>query len=523
MRRRSLLLLLAILFTALSCSTGEGPFVDTCALEGNIQVLENPTNPFSAVARVTVDCEVEVVVEYGIGEAFDRATPAQTLAPNEPGDFLVLGLHADSQYAIRAVAGEGDETWTSSVQEFQTQPLPEGWPVCTVTADPSAEFGPEEVVCSNHRLSDETPIYVCVDREGTPVWWLRHPDGERMQQVTALADGSFAAVGDSDSFVAFFDRHGEMTGEYIDLWFEDKTRFFHDWVDMHEVFEIVEGPWLGAVAFTTATVDMVDGEERGGTGLIVFDPRTEEVVWDWHIHGELGDGESIDPAMIDYDRYGIHDEGSARYWNHGNALLHGIDDGGEFFWMSLRAQDWLIKIDVETDEVLWRLGYGGDFELVDDLDAEDPTPLDPRRWFYQQHAPEWQAHDGNRTRFLIYDNGVTRPDEDGNPDSSNQYSRIVELEIDEETRLATVLFEYGNEDSESPEHFYSKQLGDADMLPGAQSLMFDEGLGDPWIAEITYPGGQETWRYHCPDMPRFYRLNYFPSLYETTWWYGVDR
>jgi hypothetical protein len=521
--RRSALLLLSGMLAVLACGAGDGPFVDSCALEGNIRVLANETNPFSALARVTVDSDIEVRVEYGVGEAFDRSTPTATLSAGQMTEFLVLGLRPDTQYDIRAVAIDGERSWTSSTQTFQTSPLPEGWPECTVTAPDPTLFDDNEVICSNHRLVDETPIYACVDRDGVPVWWLRHPDGERMQQITALPDGSFAAVGDSDSFVAFFDRYGEMTGEYIDLWFEGRTRFFHDWVDMHEVVELTEGPWAGAVAFTTATVDIVDGEERGGSGLIVFDRHTEEVVWDWHIHGEMGDGVSIDPDMIDYDRYGIHDEGGARYWNHGNALLHGIDDGGEFFWMSLRAQDWVIKIDVETDQVLWRLGYGGDFELVDDLDAADPEPLDPRRWFYQQHAPEWQAHDGDRARFLIYDNGVTRPDADGDPDSTDQYSRIVELEIDEDSRRATVHFEYGSPDEDDPAHFYSKQLGDADMLPGASSLMFDEGLGNPWIAEITYPGGQETWRYHCPDMPRFYRLNYFPSLYDTTWWYDIER
>ncbi|MDP7113077.1 MAG: hypothetical protein QGH45_13985, partial [Myxococcota bacterium] len=258
MRTRRSALLLPGMLAVLACGAGDGPFVDSCALEGNIRVLANETNPFSALARVTVDSEIEVTVEYGVGEAFDRSTPPLVLSPGVMTEFFVMGLRPDTQYSIRAVADDDKQSWISTTQDFQTEPLPEGWPVCTVTAPDPSLFDVDEVICSNHRLVDETPIYLCVDREGVPVWWLRHPDGERMQQVTVLADGSYAAVGDSDSFVAFFDRYGAMTGEFIDLWFEGRTRFFHDWVDMHEVIELTEGPWAGAVAFTTATVDIVD-------------------------------------------------------------------------------------------------------------------------------------------------------------------------------------------------------------------------------------------------------------------------
>jgi hypothetical protein len=60
------------------------------------------------------------------------------------------------------------------------------------------------------------------------------------------------------------------------------------------------------------------------------------------------------------------------------------------------------------------------------------------------------------------------------------------------------------------------------MSPAGDAIHFQKGY-TPFMAEITYPEGVERWRYSCPEVPRFYRVDYFPSLYETTWWYDVER
>lgn len=511
-------LLVVCAMASLVCDTGDPDFGDGEPASHSAHIALH--DRFSAIATVTFDEDASARVEYGEGEVFDQHTPAQLIPAGVETEILVLGLRADRSYSARVAADLGDGSWTSDAVSLTTEPLPAGWPTCGVTLGSPADFGTDEVLCTNGWLDGEVePMIFCVDRAGEPVWWLRHPGGERLLELQVLSDGSYAAAGDSSSFIAFFDAAGRPTGQYSTLWFEGRTRFVHEWIDIHDVIEITEGPWAGAVAFLTDSGDDYQGEERWGNGVIVFDRHTEEVLWDWAAHGEHGDQVSIDPAL-DYDRHGQYVEVGLHQWLHGNALLHGVDDDGrQFFWLSLRAQDWIIKVDVETDAVLWRFGYEGDFELVDDLDAAEPVALDPERWMFQQHAPEWTARDGSRTRFLVFDNGVVRP-AGLDPDA---YSRVVEFELDEERMLATIPFEYGSSVPGDEHNFLSVGLGDADLQPGGDSVLFTKGGGgDPWIAEISYPHGEKQWQYGCEGTIWFYRVDYYPSLYERTWWYDVD-
>jgi arylsulfate sulfotransferase len=70
-------------------------------------------------------------------------------------------------------------------------------------------------------------------------------------------------------------------------------------------------------------------------------------------------------------------------WTHSNAILYSADDGNLI--VSSRHQNWLIKIDYEngagSGDILWKLGYQGDFTL---MGGTDPTD-----WFYAQHGPSF--------------------------------------------------------------------------------------------------------------------------------------
>ncbi len=517
---RVLLVLLLCSITA-SCVDSEPLGPDPFALE------TNPFNPFSAVVGLTAEQDVTAWVEAGEDGVYDHVTPSVEVAAGDDAEILVLGLGADRTFDVRAVVDDGGEGWTSEPQSFTTDPLPSGFPeVETRNKGDASAFDDQEVICTNGRRHgiddpDGIPLYYCFDRDGSPVWSLEHPDHASLLAVRALSDGGFAATADSASLLALFDDRGERTAEFTPLWFEDRTRFLHIWIDMHEVIELTEGPWAGALAFITGIGDTVaDDDFLLGYGLIVFDPRTEEVLWDWTSHGELGDGVPIDPKL-DYARRSPlkEDEGD---WLHANALEHGRDpDGRQFFWMSLRHQDWIIKVDVDTDAVTWRFGAEGDFELVDDLDAAAPQPLSPELWMYHQHSPEIEWQDGDRTRFVVFDNGNVRRGADGGYDfDAELYSRVAGFEIDEARMLAMPTFALGSPDGEDEEHFFTAGRGDADLLPSGDRLQYVVGwLDTPYIAEVSYPEGERVWLAAMPDGNELYRVNYFPSLYDTTWGY----
>jgi len=349
---------------------------------------------------------------------------------------------------------------------------------------------------------------------------LEHPDEFRIVMLRVLPDGTYATVGRDQSVLSFYDHAGANTSDYTALWFQGKTRFEHDWIDGHEVIAITEGKWTGAVAIMTETPGE-SGDAQGvvGGGFIVFDPETETVLYDWSSHGEMGDGEPIDDKLS-YSRRGMQNKDS---WHHVNALLHGVDDNGDdYFWLNLRNQDWTLKVDPETDAVVWRLGYDGDFELIDDLDADSPTPLPAQDWMFQFHAPEWQSRNGSRTTVMYFDNGSVRATDDGSELAGAPYSRIIELEIDESTMKATLNYTYGDSSSSGEQHFYATHAGDVDMMADKSSFfMVTRENNKSDVTEVSYPDGEVIWQLSCNDTS--YRGDYFPDLYQRTWWYDIDR
>ncbi len=488
-----------------------------CRTSAGLGVTLNPDNPLSFLVDVSVDEDATVRIDYGADTDPTHTTPEQQLSAGQTGHFLVLGLQPDTRYWLQAHVEDADGTWASATKHGTSGTLPEGLEACSVSGpladDPDVS---DAIVCTQNRYqSGNGAIQRCVDTHGTPRWMLAHPDGHRMEALQALRDGGFAATGADTSEIATFDAASALTAEYTPATFSGRTRFVHDFVDDHEVIQLDTGRWEGALAFLTTTEDEV-AEDCWvlGYGIIVYDPVADEVLWDWSTHGELGDGVPIDPAFA----Y----QGCTRDQVHGNALVHLVDDdGGERFLFSVRKYNQIVSIDVDTDAVTWRLGPGGDFELVDALDLDDPQPLDDTAWFYGQHAPELQHRDGDRMRLLLYDNGNGRPA--GRSDKTADYGRVLELDLDEGALLAAPLWSYGSPDPDSPEHFYSDLVGDADMLQGGDRLLYVKGRDGPYVAILSYPEGEELWRLSCPDQFEIERAAWYPSAYDTTWWYDVER
>jgi arylsulfate sulfotransferase len=131
-------------------------------------------------------------------------------------------------------------------------------------------------------------------------------------------------------------------------------------------------------------------------------------------------------------------------WTHSNAVIYSPNDGN--LLLSIRHQSWIVKIDYEngqgTGNILWKLGYQGDFSLS--------QGDDPRLWFYYQHFPSLIAQNGPQTSLAIWDNGNNRVlDDQGdvctNPaaDQPNPcYSRAVIFSLDESTRVANLVWSY---------------------------------------------------------------------------------
>jgi hypothetical protein len=114
---------------------------------------------------------------------------------------------------------------------------------------------------------------------------------------------------------------------------------------------------------------------------------------------------------------------NARDWLHANSLNY-LPDSGDIL-MSIRHQDWVIKIDYAagagTGNVLWKLGAGGDFSIQ----SNDPYP-----WFSHQHDAQFDPSTG---MFLAFDNGNTRIALAGGVGNSRGYV----MQLDEVNMIAT--------------------------------------------------------------------------------------
>jgi arylsulfate sulfotransferase len=162
-----------------------------------------------------------------------------------------------------------------------------------------------------------------------------------------------------------------------------------------------------------------------GDALVDLDENWNPV-WSWN---------SFDYLDVNRHLNGLPD------WTHGNAVIYSPKDGDLFF--SMRHQSWVIKIDYAngsgTGNILWRLGYEGDFALT-----QNGIPsTDPSLWFAFQHYPSIVSESGALTTMSVWDNGDFRvTDTNGNtclPPAC--YSRAVIFKVDESAMIADLMWQ----------------------------------------------------------------------------------
>ena len=123
-----------------------------------------------------------------------------------------------------------------------------------------------------------------------------------------------------------------------------------------------------------ATQQVISGTTVTGDVIIDLD-QNHKPVWLWN---------EFDHLDVNRQPMGFPD------WTHTNAVIYSADDGNLI--ISIRHQNWLVKIDYANGtgagDILWKLGYQGDFTLVGGTDPTD--------WFYAQHGPSFATHKHDR-------------------------------------------------------------------------------------------------------------------------------
>jgi len=396
-------------------------------------------NPQVAQYTLTPPSGANVFIQFGTDTTYALKTWTQPAPSPGPMSFFVAGMLANTAYHMRAVVEAGDGTTVNDLDHtFTTQSLPADQ-LPTVTAATTHGMTPQPGIEMLDVLLPKTPnlpLLAVVDLSGNLVWsYPVQGTGMSVQGVHLLPNGHFL-IGLSPGALREIDLAGntiqqetseQMNASFTAAGLPYKTMNFN-----HDVIQLPNNHWIALVQTSQPCSAIPNCSGLPDIlGDIVVDLAPDgngafSLAWFWS---------SFDHLDINRALQGYPD------WTHSNALLYSADDGN--LLLSIRHQGWIIKIDYNNGsgagDILWRLGYQGDFTL------EGGT--DPTDWFFAQHGPSFTTANTTGTFGLaIFDNGNLRllPSgvncgTTGNPGC---YSRAVAMRIDESAKTATLVNYY---------------------------------------------------------------------------------
>ena len=207
--------------------------------------------------------------------------------------------------------------------------------------------------------------------------------------------------------------------------------------DYHDIQILENGNYL-LQAYDSSFVDMsiiIDGGQSVAwiTGILViqmFDIN-HELISEWNAWDHL-----------DISQYtNLNLQSDAIEWMHGNSIEW---VGDNHILVSNRASNEILKIDLQSGEVIWHIGGPlNQFTFIND----------PKQGFRMQHDVRI-LENGN---ISLFDNGVTH---------TPPISRALEYQIDEEEKTAELVWEYTHPDS-----IIGFSMGSVQILPNENRLI----------------------------------------------------
>lgn len=376
----------------------------------------------------------------------DDPLEVHTAATDAHGTATIHGLLAETVFDCALASGRALEE-----RSFETESLPDWLPRWTMAVEGDAGRAYTLFNHGTDRKEDRQPKLLIVDPEGRLRWY--HPVSWNASDLDAsyLGDGRILYGGGNEAPPTVVDLEGRVLMEAPAL---PDERWYH-----HDTERLASGEHLALTS-----VDNTDGTSTWrGAELQILDPALEGPVWTWSTQ------RGVDEGWLP----GRERDGGDPY--HANSA-QGI---GDQLYVNLRPLSLLVRLDRATGDLVWRMGQGGDFLLLDAAGA----PAEPTAWWYGPHAP---VVDGDRV--LAYDNGATRP-------VSPRTSRAVEFTFDEATMTARTSWEF------TEEGWFEGIWGDVDRLPSGHVLITRASCGrclpDPattQLVEVDPATNEVVWR-----------------------------
>jgi arylsulfate sulfotransferase len=513
--------LLLTIFTLLTftIACGGGSFNDPPGVaKAAVASTQNPL-----VAQVSVvsalGCPGQVMVEFGPDTTYGRNTAWYPAIPTrQTNTILVAGMKASTTYHMRTQAqaqcATSTNTYTGADFTFTTGSLPSiNFPTLTVSRPSPSTASPEnpgiEMVTVN---AVGTPA-LFTDRDANPIWYYDVGPTNFPNTFKLLPNGDMilSIAGAGGSLIREVDLAGNSIRDMPIATLGQKMQAagfdFIPTAYHHDLLPLDNGHLIVLTNFTKSFTNLPGypgTTEVIGDGLIDLDQNWNPV-WAWN---------SFDYLDVNRHLAGLPD------WTHSNALVYSSD--GDLF-LSMRHQSWLLKIDYEngvgSGNVLWHLGYQGDFALTE---GGIPTD-DPSQWFSFQHFPSVISQNGPQTALTIWDNGDNRVlDATGDKCGSSIpcFSRATVFQLDESAMVADLLWA-------DPRPYYGTWGGSINQLTNGNVEFDANGFAvapSPGLAsqvqEVTQTSSpQVVWQMNVtPAVSTAYRAYRFPSLYPGVAW-----
>jgi hypothetical protein len=393
------------------------------------------------VAQFTVasalGCAGQVSVEFGPDTSYGRTTawyPAP--ATLQENTLLVAGMKASITYHMRAQGQCADlsNTFTGGDLTFTTGPLPSiAFPTLAVTRPNPSLSSSENPGIEMVTVTVASTPALFADRDGNPIWYYDVGKGNYPYMFKLLPNGHMilnVVPASGSTILREVDLAGNTIREMSTSALATKMQaagFDFVPIGYHHDFVPLANGHLLVIVYSFKDFTDLPGypgtTQVQGDGIVDLDANWNPV-WAWN---------AFDYLDVNRHLNGLPD------WTHSNALVYTADGN---LLLSMRHQSWVLKIDYNngagTGNILWKLGYQGDFSLVQ---GDDPS-----LWFSFQHFPSIISQNGSQTMLAIWDNGDNRVlDSSGTicgvpPSNIPCYSRATIFQIDESTLAANLVW-----------------------------------------------------------------------------------
>jgi hypothetical protein len=460
-----------------SVSLGEAATTSYTALSrvvGTSAVISATTNPLVALYSAPPSPGSSMYVQFsplGPNPSWQDTTPLP-IVPGESTNFLVAGLLPNTRYIMRDVLDDGT---TSAPLAFASGSLPTNLTFPTFTdplpPTPSSDLSQNMVFHMGIGAPPGGINTLATDLAGNIVWYFDEVANNFTNYSVSLVPGGTVLMlgGNQTNGLGGWDtlREIDLAGDTV-----RETNIYAVSAELaklgypsiydfsHDAKRLPNGD-TAVIAGTTKVVDVNGTPTTYNGDMVVVLNKNFRVVWVWNAFD-----------WLDTSRLPPLGEGPGD-WTHANSISYSPEDGD--LLVSLRAQDWVLKIDYANGtgdgHIVWRLGAGGDFAVV-----APPSVVSP--WFSHQHDAVYV----NDNTIVLFDDGNGRAAVDPNADSRGQ-----EWILNEQTMTATLVVnaDLGN---------YSPALGSAQMLPNG-NLAFTSGIIVPNYVGQTIevlPDGTQT-------------------------------